>query len=338
MLLVGGVLGDVQEQRRCAGHGGGVGVNLVKRPGLGQGIGLVGGRFPGEDRVAVLQHGGILGLLHAEPAEVAAAHLRAGKGGLAGGIEVLGRDLRAVEIHVFHNAAAVLDGDVLEGKGLVAHGAILQRDGALGGVTLGLAEQDVVIEQVRPGVAGRVVIGVGVIRQDVGEGLALLQGDGALIQRLLVLAQLPDLQGGGAVGLMLGGCHQLQHAVVIQVGHSVAPFPGAVLLQGGQGVVQRLDPGVGRLLHGLLGGERIGVRRLGRNGFGFGIRGGGLPLFCSLGSNLAAGGKGEDHRKNQQKAKNRASFHLFPPASQALPALAGACAQFVFMEQPGKRA
>ena len=228
---------------------------------------------------------------------------------------------------MLHHASAVLDRDVLEGKGLIAQGAVPQGNGALGGVALVLAEQDIVVEQVGPGVAGRVVVGVRVLCQDVGEGLPILQRDRALIQGVHVLAQLPDLQGSGAIGLVLGRRQQLRQAVVVQVGDGITPIPGLVLLQRGQRVEQRLDLGVGLVLGLHLrrgdgdrgGGDRLGVCR--------------VFVLCRFGRDLAAGGKGQAHDQGQQEAKDLSFFHD-DSSGERSPAAADGNMRF-FKEQPG---
>ena len=194
---------------------------------------------------------------------------------------------------------------MLNGQGLVAQAAVLQGDGALVGVALVLTEQDVVVKQVGPIAGGGIIVGIRVIGQEVGEGLAFLQLGAALHQGVHLLAQLPELHGGGAVGLVLGSDQHFHPAVVVQVGDGIAPVVRAFLLDGGQGLQQGLHQGVGRLLSGL------GVRR----GGGGCWLGGGLAVAAGrgslrgdcgglglLGRNAAAGGEGEGQRQDQDHA------------------------------------
>ena len=100
------------------------------------------------------------------------------------------------------------------------------------------SEHDVVVEHIRPGVGRRVMIGVGAVREDVGEGLLGVLVKGALVQRAAVRADLPDLEVCRAVDLMLVRRDELQAAVVVEVCNGVVPGAAVVLLEG---IQLRLD-------------------------------------------------------------------------------------------------
>ena len=76
------------------------------------------------------------------------------------------------------------------------------------------------------------MVGVGAVRQDVGEGLVRVFCQRALGQGFPVRADLPDLQVRGTVQRVLGGCDKLQISVVIEIGYRIVPgVLGCVLLQ-----------------------------------------------------------------------------------------------------------
>ena len=157
---------------------------------------------------------------------------------------------------------------MLKGERLVAHGFVLQGHGALGGIDLVLGEDDLVKEQIGPGIFFGVIIGVRVVGQDVGEGFALFELDVAGHEVVQLLAELKDLEIGGTVFRVHGCGHQLELAVMIEVGHGVFPLEGAVVL------LELLEVRGDQLelVGGFLDGEQLDLfHRLDQNG---GVSGG----------------------------------------------------------------
>ena len=86
------------------------------------------------------------------------------------------------------------------------------------------------MEEVVPGVGRLVVVGIGSLGQNIGEGLLRVLLKGALGQRALVLVHLPDAQVGAAALRMLGRRDEFELPVMVKIGHGVIPGDLAVRL------------------------------------------------------------------------------------------------------------
>ena len=178
---------------------------------------------------------------------------------------------------------------MLHGIGVVVDHAVLQVDGGLDGIDLIIGDHQIVIEHVKPGVGLYIVIGIGNIGHDVGEGLILVLVEFALGQGLSVLADLPDLQVGGAILGMERGRNELQIAVVVKVSHGIVPGVLVVfLLQLAQ---------LGRDQAQL----QVNIRSLDRD------------VCCVIGEGAPgpAGQQRNDHNSRKQIADK--TFHIRPP-------------------------
>ena len=120
-------------------------------------------------------------------------------------------------------AQAVCRYGVLHGEGVVAERLIREAHGGLDAVDLVIRDDNVVVQQIVPVVRGLVVVGVGHVGENVGEGFLRVLVELALAEIRALLVDLPEAQVGGAVLGMLGRGDKLQVPVVIQVGDAVIP-------------------------------------------------------------------------------------------------------------------
>ncbi len=262
-----------------------------------------------EDLIALYQTGEVLHLAAGEPLETGVASLGALEGGAAGFKIKLRDDVVALRIRVGDAAGAVLDERMLHGKGLVADHAVLEVEGALARVDVGVGNDDVIVEHVRPGVGRGVMEGVGAVRHDVGEGLFRVLFNAALDQGLAILADFPDPQVGGAVLRMLRGRDEFKAAVMVEIGDGVIPGLLALRLQqrGDLRKDQReLRVDIGQ--RGLLG--LVGFRGLlgALRGLG-GLRGLGA-LRVGGRSGGAAGGEAQHHDQREKHCDESLILHF----------------------------
>ena len=261
--LVGGVLRDHQE---VAGD----------RRGARCGTRLLGEQRALESGVAVHQLGSV-GFGGLEPVEVGAALYRAGVGGVCGGVERIAGDGRAVLAGVGNVDGVVAEGGVRGGKHFAAHSAVHQADGAFAVIDLVGGHFAVRVEGIVPGVACLIVIGVGIVDGDGGEGLIPGAADGAGTQGLAVRAGLPD---AGLHAALCGGRDQLEPSVVVKIRHGIEPCVGAAVL------LERI---------------KLGENQVDLLGSGFVA---GTDRGCP-----GAETDAHEQRQNQQKRKN--FFHVF---------------------------
>ena len=266
-----GRCGRIDGRRGCRGLR--QGVRLRNREALGRALSA------GEHRKAVRQAGEALRVTGPEPVEAGVASLTGGEGVYTGGVVLLRGDGHAVGVRVGDGSRPVFHHRMLDGVGHVGHDAVLHAVGALAGVDLVFGEHHIVIEHIVPGVARDVVIGVGAVGEDIGEGLIRVLGKGALRQGFAVLADLPDLQVGGAVLGMLGRGDELHLPVAVEVCDGVVPGLGAV---------------------GLLEGVQLRENQL---ELCVDIR------FFREGCQRRADSQGEQHGRRQQKAEKVFLFH-----------------------------
>ena len=183
-------------------------------------------------RKAVGQTRDVVGICGIEPFKADAASLLAGQGVDGGGIVLLGRDGHAVCVGVRNLTHAAVHHGMLVGIRRVAEGPVLQRDRGLDRVDIVIRKDKGVIEQIVPRIGLAVVVGVDVVRQDVGEGLFLEDVQPARGKGGAVLTDLPDLHVRRAVCRVLGRGNKLEPAVMVQVGHRIIPvFRCIILLQ-----------------------------------------------------------------------------------------------------------
>ena len=290
--------------RRCGRSGGGRrsgGFRNLESGGLrhGQLFGRLSQAH--EHGVAVGQTVKILGVLGGEPLEAGVASLGAFECLQTGGVEFIGRDVKAGGVGVGDLADAALHQRMLDRVGLVGDHAVLHVEGALAGVDVVGGDHHVVVEQIVPGVGLQIMEGVHAVGHDVGEGLLGVLADEALAQSGAVGGDFPDLQVRAAVGRMLGGSDELKAAVVIEIGHGVVPGQIRRLLL----ELVKLGIDQGKLL--------VGIRQFGGIGHFDGS-----SLFgrlLALGSGLLAGSvsacaKAEDHDQCENDA-DETFFHFF---------------------------
>ena len=259
-----------------------------------------------EHGVAVGQTVKILGVLGGEPLEAGVASLGAFECLQTGGVEFIGRDVKAGSVGVGDLADAALHQRMLDRVGLVGDHAVLHVEGALAGVDVVGGDHHVVVEQIVPGVGLQIMEGVHAVGHDVGEGLLGVFADEALAQSGAVGGDFPDLQVRAAVGRMLGGSDELKAAVVIEIGHGVVPGQIRRLL------LELVKLGIDQeklpvdIRHFLLGGRRGCAFR--------GRRGGRLFVCGALGARsavcIAAGAKAEDQNQCENDA-DETFFHFF---------------------------
>ena len=261
--LVGGVLRDRQE---VAGN----------RRGARCGTRLLGEQRALEGGIAVHQLGSV-GLGGVEPVEIGAALYRAGIGGVCGGVVRIAGDGRAVLAGVGNVDSVVAEGGVRGGKHFAAHSAVSQADGAFAVIDLVGGHFSVRVEGVVPGVACLIVIGVGVVDGDGGEGLIPGAADGAGAQSLAVRAGLPD---EGLRAALCGGRDQLEPSVVVKIRHGIEPCVGAAVL------LERIE----------LGEDQIDLL-----GSGFVA---GTDRGCP-------GAETDAHEQRQNQQKRKGFFHVF---------------------------
>ena len=182
-----------------------------------------------ENGIAVRQTGDG-SLVKNKPVEAGVALLGRGESVDAGGVVLLGGDGKTVGVRVRDVPDTVVDLGVLHGIGHVADDAVAHADRALDRVDVVVGEHDIVIEHIGPGIRVLVVIRIGTLRENVGEGFVGINVQASFRQRIHGVADFPDLQIGGAVCRVLRRGDQFQMTVMIEIGHGVIPLHLAGLL------------------------------------------------------------------------------------------------------------
>ena len=269
LVLIGGVLGDLEVSRLHRGRGDGLargngrgsrGVRGEQHVRPGNGENLRGILLADKDRVAVGQTGDGE-LLRRDVIKARVAALVAGEGVVAGRVELLGRDLAACGVEMGDGKDAAVDLNVLERIGFVADDAVRHAHRGLDRIHLGVGEDHAVIEHIGPGVFHGVVVGIDVVRQNVGEGFVLLERRRAGDEAVARIADFPDLQVCGTVEGVLGGGDQLKAVVVVEVGDCVVP---ADLTVGLPPLVQPGDDQVELIVRVHRGGQGFALLGVGR--------------------------------------------------------------------------
>ena len=125
---------------------------------------------------------------------------------------------------------------------IVRQAAVLHRHRALEGIGLLVGQNNVVEEEIMPGVELVVKEGVGAFGHDIREGTAVLDLYNTFDHRVNALVDLPHHQGGGMVRIVLGSGKKLELTVAVEIRDRIAPgLFRFVLLHGAELGVDEAD-------------------------------------------------------------------------------------------------